>query len=63
MASRKLMVFRLMLAVFSVASMFVIMELALRLFPPAPGPTPLGDRRSFFYMPDDDCRHLWSNGK
>jgi len=63
MAPRKLMVFRLMLAVFSVASMFVIMELALRLFPPAPGPTPLGDRSSFFYMPDDDCRHLWSNGK
>lgn len=62
MTTKRIMIFRVLLAVFSVACIFVIMELALRLVPPAPGPTPLGDRSSFFYMPDDDCRHLWSRG-
>jgi len=57
------MVFRLLLAAFSVLSVLVVMELLLRLFPPPQGPSPLGDRSSIYYLPDDECRHPWSNGK
>ena len=62
MAGKRFIVFRLILSLFSMVFVLLVVEVVLRLAPSAPGPDPLGDRSSYFYVPDEACRHLWTRG-
>ena len=62
MRKKRIIVYRLLLAVFSVVCVLLVLEVFMRVLPPAPAPDPMGDRSRFFYLIDDECRHPWSRG-
>ena len=51
---------RLLLVVLGIVSTLVVLEFVLRLMPIIPGPSPLGDRSTFLFMPDKRHDHTWS---
>ena len=62
MGAKRIIVFRVILAVMSVVFVLLIVEIALRIAVPASMPNALADRSLTYFQPDGERQHPWSSG-